>query len=207
MNLPPPSSERSVIDMAISWPSGISTNTPTKSRAGATIEPARAIARHDRAVAHASARRASREIAYSAGDRLHLLARFLDRPVDVAVEDRALQHVDPRARVRIDHVGEMEDPRHVADAERLRRGDDARVGGEILVVGERRPRRQDVVLGEPLELGFVGQLPGDELLGERHVLRARRDGDDVAADEGGDLAFLDARQEGRRRSSCPARHA
>jgi hypothetical protein len=52
----------------------------------------------------------------------------------------------------------MVDPRHVADTKRLRRSDDPRIGGEIFVVGERGPRGQDVVLGEPLELGFVGEL-------------------------------------------------
>jgi hypothetical protein len=77
----------------------------------------------------------------------------------------ALQHVDPRTRVRVHHVGEMKDPGHVTDAERFGGHDDARIGGEIFVVGERRPRRQNVVLGEPFELGLVGQLPSDELPG------------------------------------------
>ncbi len=36
MNLPPPSSERSVIDITINWPKGITTNTATNTRAGAT---------------------------------------------------------------------------------------------------------------------------------------------------------------------------
>ena len=84
-----------------------------------------------------------------AGDLLHLLPRLLDRAVDVAVEDRALQHVDPGARVRIDHVGEMIDPRHIADAERLGGGDDARIGGEIFVVGERGRDGRMLFLASP----------------------------------------------------------
>ena len=64
---------------------------------------------------------------------------FGDCAVDVAVENSPLQHVDPGTGVGVDHVGEMIDPRDVADADRLRGDDDARVGGEVLVVGERRP--------------------------------------------------------------------
>src|SRR4051794_25776341 len=62
-----------------------------------------------------------------AGDCLHLLFRRSDRLVDLAVEDGALDHLDPRARIAVDHVVEVEDPRHIADAERLGGGDDTRL--------------------------------------------------------------------------------
>src|SRR5208282_6762074 len=119
MNRPPPSSERSVNDIAASCPSGASTKRATNMSAGARkSQPCPCPLRRARAMS-----RLPRKPLF-ASDLLHLLARLDDRPVDVAIEDRALEHVDPGARIRVHHVSEMVDPRHVADAERLGRDDD-----------------------------------------------------------------------------------
>ena len=69
----------------------------------------------------------------------------------------------------------MEHPGHIADADGLGGRDDARIGLEVFVVGKVGARRQDVVLGQALELGLVGQFPFDELERDLLMLAALRE--------------------------------
>src|SRR5450755_1355374 len=108
MYFSPPSSDALVNDSRASCRSGSSTNAATNTSAGATYARPTTARRRSRVITPGPSS-ASRRSPLLVRDLLHLRLRLDDRLVDLAVEHRALDHLDPRRRIAVHHVVEMED--------------------------------------------------------------------------------------------------
>ncbi len=133
---------------------------------------------------------------YWRGDRLHLLLGVGDDLVEIVVGVvGALQHLQPRPLRRVDLLEEGQRVGRLPDRQRLRHVLHQRLGLEVLVVGHVRAGGQVEELGIALDLHLVREDELHEVDRVVDPLRALRDDDEVAADEGGGRAGLDAGQQ------------
>ena len=90
------------------------------------------------------------------GDNLHHgFAGLFDGAINFAVKHRALQHVDPRAGIRVHHIGKVEHPRHISRSQRRSGCLHFIIARKIFIVGQIGAGGQYAVFGQPFQSRLV----------------------------------------------------